>query len=145
MKVHRWLPVVALLALTPGTAHAQSYAQQVWDQLQVHYRTIAKNSSDWFLRNYVMGKLQNRRMDSWTFSFDKGTDYIITGACDNDCKDVDIVLKDEENEVVEKDDKADDTPVLSFKPKHDGRYTIEITMSQCKDDPCYFGFGVFAK
>ena len=123
MKALRWIPAAILLATVPGPLSAQSYAQQVWDQLQSHYRTIARNSSDWFLRNYVMGKLQNRRMDSWTFSFDGGTDYIITGACDDDCRDVDIVLKDEDNNVVEKDDKADDTPVLSFKPRRDGRYT----------------------
>jgi hypothetical protein len=92
-----------------------------------------------------MGKLQNRRMDSWTFSVDKGTDYIIIGACDNDCQDVDIQLKDTDDHVVERDDKADDTPVISFKPKQSGRYTIEITMTQCKDDPCYFGFGIFTK
>jgi len=146
MTTRRWpIALAALLLLAPASLSAQSYAQQVWDQLQSHYRTIAKNSSDWYLRNYVMGKLQNRRLDSWTFAFDKGTDYIITGACDNDCQDVDIQLKDSDDHVVERDDKADDTPVISFKPKQSGRYTIEITMTQCKDDPCYFGFGIFTK
>lgn len=146
MRRHALPPLLlALVLLLPADLAAQSYAQQVWDQLQVHWRTIVKNSSDWYLRNYVMGKLKKGGTDSWTFYFERGTDYILTGACDNDCKNVDLVLKDEEDDVVEKDTKDDDTPVLRFDPPSSGRYTLEVRMEACKQDPCYFGFGIFQK
>jgi hypothetical protein len=134
-----------LLAGVPGTLHAQSYAQQVWDQLQAHYKTISKNSSDWYLRNYVMGSLNSGKTDSWTFYFDESHQDILTGACDNDCTDVDMSITDENDKVIVKDEKTDDTPVVVFTPPASGRYTINITMVKCKQDPCYFGFGVFQK
>ncbi len=134
-----------LLAATPGHLRAQSYAVQVWDQLQEHWKTISKNSDDWYLQNYVMGRIKNNGTDSWTFYFDKSKSYIITGACDNDCKNVDMVLKDEDGDVIDKDRKDDDTPVLTLVPKKSGRYTIEVEMAECKEEPCYFGIGIFRK
>jgi hypothetical protein len=148
MNFRRTTPVVLaslLLVSAPRALTAQTYAQQVWDQLQTHYKTIAKNSSDWYLRNYVMGKLKEDGTDSWTFYFDASNSSILTAACDNDCKDVDMVIKDEDDKVVGKDTKDDDTPVIAFKPDESGKYTIEITMVKCKNDPCYFGFGIFQK
>jgi hypothetical protein len=136
---------LGLIAFGSDTLHAQSYAQQVWDQLQIHYKTIAKNSSDWFLRNYVMGKLKNDATDSWTFYFDEDKESILTAACDNDCSDVDLTVKDSDGKTVAHDTQSDDTPVVRFQPKSSGRYTIDIQMVKCKDEPCYFGFGVFQK
>jgi hypothetical protein len=133
------------LILAPGSLHAQSYAQQVWDQLQNHYKTIAKNSTDWYLRNYVMGKLKNDATDSWTFYFDSDNESILTAACDNDCSDLDMTIKDSDGKEVARDTQNDDTPVVRFQPKSSGRYTIDIQMIKCKDDPCYFGFGIFQK
>ena len=135
--------VLALVA--PRTLSAQTYAVQVWDQLQLHYKTISKNDSDWYLRNYVMGKLQDDKDDTWTFYFEKNQNVIITAACDNDCKDIDLKVTDEDNTVLAEDDKKDDTPVLSFRPKSDGRLTITVHMEECTDEPCYFGFGIFQK
>ena len=90
--------VLALVA--PRTLSAQTYAVQVWDQLQLHYKTISKNDSDWYLRNYVMGKLQDDKDDTWTFYFDKNANVIITAACDNDCKDIDLKVTDDDNNVL---------------------------------------------
>lgn len=134
-----------LALLAPSDLHAQSYAIQVWDQLQLHYKTISKNDDDWYLRNYVMGKLRDDGDDSWTFYFEKSDQVIITAACDNDCSDIDLKIVDEDNEVLSEDDKKDDTPVLAFKPKSDGRLTIKVHMEACSEDPCYFGFGIFQK
>ena len=141
----RLLLVGCLLLLLPGEGRAQSYAQQVWDQLQVHYKAVAKNSTDWVLQNYVMGSLRVDGTDGWTFPFRADREYIITGACDNDCANVDLVLKDPDGKVVAEDAKADDTPVLVLKGARDGKYTIEVTIKSCKASPCYFGFGVFVK
>lgn len=134
-----------LLAATPGHLSAQSYAVQVWDQLQEHWKTISKNDSDWYLQNYIMGRLNTGGTDSWTFYLDKGASYIITGACDNDCKNVDMVIKDDDDNVVDKDRKDDDTPVLTLVPSKSGKFTIDVEMASCKEEPCYFGIGIFRK
>jgi hypothetical protein len=135
--------VLALAA--PTTLSAQSYAVQVWDQLQLHYKTISKNDNDWYLRNYVMGKLRDDGDDTWTFYFDKNQAVIITAACDNDCSDIDLKVTDENGTVLAEDDKKDDTPVLAFRPSAEGRLTIKVHMEACSDNPCYFGFGIFQK
>lgn len=140
-----WLVPGLLLLLAPAPLAAQSYAQQVWDQLQAQYRSIARNSSDWFLRNYVMGTLQKRRMEAWTFSLDKGTSYLIAGVCDDDCQRVDVVLKDADDRIVARREAGDSAPGIAFTPRRDGRYTVEVTMAQCRGDPCFFGFGIFAR
>lgn len=134
-----------LLAARPGTLHAQSYAVQVWDQLQEHWKTISKNSQDWYLQNYIMGRINQGGTDTWTFYFEKGATYIITGACDNDCKNVDMTIKDENGTVVDQDKKDDDTPVLTLQPASSGKFSIEVEMAACKEEPCYFGIGIFSK
>ncbi len=137
--------LLVLLGLAPERLTAQSYAVQVWDQLQEHWKTISKNDDDWYLQNYLMGRLNKGGTDSWTFYFDKDKSYIITGACDNDCGNVDLVIKDADGNIVDKDRKDDDTPVLSLKPEKGARYTINVEMAACKEEPCYFGLGIFLK
>jgi len=134
-----------LFGLAPERLAAQSYAVQVWDQLQEHWKTISKNDDDWYLQNYLMGRLNKGGTDSWTFYFDKGKSYIITGACDNDCGNVDLVIKDADGNTVDKDRKDDDTPVLTLQPEKAGRYTINVEMAACKEEPCYFGLGMLLK
>lgn len=137
--------LLAVLCATPAALHAQSSAQQVWDQLQTHYQTIAKSSSDWFLRNYVMGKLKSEGTDRWTFYFDSQSESMLTAACDNDCNNIDLTVKDSTGHEVAHDTQGDDTPVVRFHPRASGRYTIELQMVKCDDEPCTFGFGVFQK
>ena len=124
-------------------AVGQTYAQQVWDQLKVHY--AAANLDDYYLENYILGKLSDDTSESWTFSMDASTDYVLTGACDNDCSDIDLLILNADGETVEEDTEEDDTPVVFFSPKKDGRYTVRVKMYACSDEPCYFGFGLFYK
>jgi hypothetical protein len=134
---------LALLVSSAQQGHAQSYAQQVWAQLQKMHEVVG--ASDYTLQNYVVGHLGESNTDSWTFTFKANTDYIITGACDNDCSDLDLTVKDGNGRVVEKDTTTDDVPVLRFRGGSNARYTVEVRMYACSSAPCYFGFGVFQK
>jgi len=142
---HRVVLAAGLFLILPVALPGQSYAQQVWDQLQVHYRAVAKTSSDWVLVNYVMGHLREDATEGWTFNLTKGRDYIVTGACDNDCSDVNLKLLDPNSQTVAEDSKPDDTPVLVYHADQDGNFTVSISIKSCKESPCYFGFGVFTK
>ena len=137
--------VFALGLLVGGAeqGNAQSYAQQVWSQLQRMHDVVGAN--DFTLQNYIVGHLAEGNTDSWTFTFRANTDYIITGACDNDCSDLDLTVKDSSGRVVEKDTTTDDVPVLRFRGGSNARYTVEVKMYACSSAPCYFGFGVFQK
>ena len=142
-RVLAFVAPLALLAAAPGAASAQSYAQQVWDQLQRVYDIAA--GEDYTLQNYIIGALNDDGTDSWTFPLDAGTSYLITGACDTDCSDLDIVVTDENGNTVAQDQTTDDIPVVQFTTRGSGRHTVEITMYACSANPCYFGFGIFER
>lgn len=134
---------LALLAASAEQGQAQSYAQQVWAQLQKMHDVVG--ARDYNLQNYIIGQLGEGNTDTWTFPMRANTDYIITGACDNDCSDLDITVKDASGRVVEKDATTDDVPVVRFTPGSSARFTVEVKMYACSSAPCYFGFGVFQK
>lgn len=142
----RHLLAIALLSpfALPSSASAQVHAAQVWDQLQNHFE-IVSGLDELVLRNYVMGRLADDDTDSWTFSFTTGSDYVVTAACDNDCLDVDLFIRNEAGETVVSDTEADDYPILMFTPSVSGRYTIDVKMYDCSASYCYFGFGLFSQ
>jgi hypothetical protein len=136
---------VAIAMLLGGAqdASAQTYAQQVWTQLQRVYSVA--NANDYTLRNYILGHLDQGATDSWTFPLRANTEYIVTGACDNDCSDLDIFIKNAGGTEVARDETADDIPVVRFRTGAAGRYTVDVKMYACSSAPCYFGFGVFQR
>ncbi len=139
-----FLTVVALLALAarPSDAKAQEHAELVWKQLNTAFNTV--NRDGYGSLNYVIGRMGEGKVDSWTLNFEKGTSYRIVGACDKDCADLDIEILDG-SEVVTRDVLDDDAPVVSFSPKASGSLRVKVTMAKCSDAPCFFGFGIFQK
>jgi len=134
---------LALLVTSAAPGEAQSYAQQVWNQLQKAHEAVG--ASDFTLQNYIIGHLGEGSTDTWSFPMRANTEYIIIGACDTDCSDLDITIKDANGKVVEKDTTTDDVPVVRFTPGSNAKFTVEVKMYSCSSAPCYFGFGVFPK
>ena len=135
---------IALVALTarPTTGQAQEHADLVWKQLTTAFTTVAKDG--YGSLNYVVGRINDDATDSWTLNFEKGKTYKIVGACDRDCKDLDIEILDG-SDVITKDVLVDDAPVVSFSPKTSGSLRVKVTMVDCSDNPCFFGFAIFQK
>lgn len=138
------LVFAALLALAarPSDAQAQEHAELVWKQLNTAFNTV--NRDGYGSLNYVIGRMGEGKVDSWTLNFEKGTNYRIVGACDKDCADLDIEILDG-SDVVTRDVLDDDAPVVSFSPKASGTLRVKVTMAKCTDEPCFFGFGIFQK
>ena len=151
MSIHRrtrlalTLVVVAILSLIIARpAFAQEYAEVVWRQLQDQYEVVAE-LGDYQLRNYIMGAMNEDGTESWTFPLFANTDYIITGACDVDCSDIDILVKDANGAEVGADRLSDDQPLVAFTASYQAEYTVEVKMYSCAVEPCYFGFGIFRR
>jgi hypothetical protein len=143
VMVARLLLAVVLVSSTVSLS-AQSYATQVWNQLQASYGQVS-DSSSFMLNNYIIGKLADGKKDTWNFPLTRGKEYLIVGVCDNDCTDVDLSVLDGRGNVIVKDEEVDDTPVTRFRVTSSGTFSIEVTMADCKDEPCFFGFGLFEK
>lgn len=139
-KVKLFVLVAGLSFLASG-AHAQSYADTVWDQLQDWYEDYSDDG--YSVENYVVGKLDEDETDSWTFWLDGGNDYTIIGVCDEDCGDIDLTILDDDDDVVDEDVLEDDYPIVSVSPRRDGAYTIDVDMYECDVEPCYFGIAIF--
>jgi len=134
--------ICAVLTIGSLNVSAQSqYTDQVFRQLQDIYDDVA--DEEYFLRNYILGSLDEGDDDVWTMMFYGDTEYLIHGACDRDCDDLDLTISDEDGEVVDTDISVDDHPIVSFSPSKDGRYEIKATMYSCSMEPCYFGLAIF--
>ncbi len=151
MSIHRRMQpaatigVIAVLSMiVTKPAHGQDYADFVWRQLQDQYDVVT-TLGDYRLLNYIMGAMNEDATESWTFPLIANTDYVITGACDVDCSDIDIVVKDAFGNEVNSDRLTDDQPIVEFVASQQGEYTIEIKMFSCAVEPCYFGFGIFQR
>ena len=133
---------IAAMVARPTTAQAQEHADLVWKQLTTAFTTVQKDG--YGSRNYIVGRMNDDVNDSWTLNFEKGMSYKIVGACDRDCKDLDIEILDG-SDVITKDILVDDAPVVSFQPKASGSLRIKVSMVDCSDNPCFFGFAIFQK
>lgn len=109
------------------------------------------------LTNYVAGAPQSletehvwsmRSREEYTAQFDLigGEDYVLIGACDRECLDIDLFLRDANGEQVVdaegnplQDLLLDRMPVISFTAPEDGTYQVALSMLDCLIEPCYAG------
>jgi hypothetical protein len=75
------------------------------------------------------GLISNGGWKSFVRSFAANTTYVIVGAGDDACKDLDIELH-HEGEIVVKDDEADATPVVSVEVEEKARCTVKMIMHE---------------
>ena len=143
----RFVPVLIGLPLSlcvwPTAASGQSYADLVWDQLQSAYTMASEDG--YTPDNYIIGKLEGGATDSWTWTFYDADSYLIVGACDGDCVDIDLTLENENGVEIASDTAADDVPLLRVDPSMTASYTVNVTMYACSAEPCYFGIATFLK
>ena len=140
----RWVVViflVSVLYVLPDRANAQSHADLVWDQLKRAYN--AAEEAGFGVRNYIVGKLDDDETDSWTVRLYGGNEYVVAGACDADCTDLDLSILNASGDEVATDYGDDDTPVVNVEPRSSSGFTIKVSMYKCTEEPCYCGIVLF--
>lgn len=91
------------------------------------------------------GTLRNGAMGAQKLSLNADTEYIIAGVCDDNCKDLDFLLFDESNNIVGRDTKVDNSPVVRIIPKRSATFTLGIQMASCTTSKCSLGVFVMKK
>ena len=71
-----------------------------------------------------------------------GGDLYFIGACDRNCRDVDLIVRDASGRELGRDFEPDDVPIVSVPGATAGRYTVEVWMATCAGE-CDWGVGVF--
>ncbi|MBI1250855.1 MAG: TIR domain-containing protein [Alphaproteobacteria bacterium] len=79
-------------------------------------------------------------------NLEQGGDYRIVGVCDNDCSDLDLSLRDENNNEIATDTSTDDHPVVSSQPQWTGPFHVDVTMYQCNHaQGCYYALMLYGR
>jgi hypothetical protein len=135
------LLILGGLLITSTFAHAQSYTDVIWSQIQDAWDDAS--SDGYSMKNYIIGAIDEDEDNTWTFYLNSSYEYSFEGFCDEDCDDLDLYLYDEDGELLDSDTLEDDFPIIQFSPQRTGRYKIEISMFSCSVEPCYWGLAIF--
>jgi hypothetical protein len=145
MHAARCLVVLSAFLLIPAQAKAQDeWEQQVLEQIGILGDVL---SSDGFSLNAETprGSLKSEASESFTLTLESGLEYLLVGACDVDCTDIDLIVFDEAGNDVDSDYEEDDAPVLPVTPSRTQTYQIHVYMANCTSEPCWYAVGVFAR
>ena len=144
-----WSAIVLAAVLMPGVprlarTQGNRWERQVSGQLQ---RAVAA------LRGKGVGRpdltriapLNSEESESFPVTLQAGVAYYISGACDNDCTSLHLVLANAANNEVATDRSSENYPVLRFTPPETVRYRVKVTMAACQMNPCWYGVAVYRK
>ncbi len=132
----------AAFVFAPVALIAQDYDAQVRGYL-------SSAASDLVGRGYRLqgnahtGSINEGESDDFHITLGAG-DYVIMGACDEDCDDVDLFLYVGDNEI-DSDVAVDDFPTLSVDLTGSGSYRIAVKMFGCNVEPCWYAVGVYRR
>ena len=148
----RSLAVAALLPLAGCASHRTSSVTPMGTyttQVQGYLGRLANNArGQGFTRNAagpVYGHLDNGASTSHEMTVVGGNQYVLFGACDNDCTDVDLKIYDTSGNMLMQDVEVDDTPVLTFTANGSGKYRVQVVMATCNRNPCFYGVQLMAR
>ena len=146
--MHR-IAVAATVALAVVATSASAQSENRWrTQVEAQLKNAAKTLSD---KGYdqthetQIGSLDDDENDSFTLTLHSGTTYALVGVCDNDCKDLDLVIYDADGDQVDSDIQNDDVPIVQVTPRETQRYRVKVIMANCQTSPCWYGIGVYGK
>jgi len=133
--------------LGPCTAQAQQntrWEHQVKTQLKeaaLALDVLSEGDVEEAYRPYI-GNLRYNQYQDVTYRLTEGVTYVIVGACDEDCPDLDLKLF-HGGELVKQDTAPDATPTIVFRPAWTGNYTLRVIMAKCNKNPCWYGVGAY--
>lgn len=147
---HLILPGIILLLSTTLSKNVSArpldeFEQVVEAQLQ-DVIEAEKGSGYGLVFPRTVGRLAGEAEAPFTLLLNADQEYQFVAVCDQDCNDVDLILKDENGKEVVSDIALDDVPVISFTPPTQAKYKVIVKMHDCADPSyCNFAMGVFTK
>jgi hypothetical protein len=91
----------------------------------------------------VSGDLAAGASRAITLTLQGGVNYLLVGACDEDCDDLDLFLYDGARNLLAEDTDATDVPMLSYSPRATTEVALRVRMYSCNVEPCSFGVVAF--
>lgn len=133
------LSIAALLVSQPGPATQDGGIVQ--QQLAEADQLVVGQASTTGIQGF--GDLNDGDDIDVTLALRAGREYFIVGVCDSDCSDLDLIATGGAGSTLDSDLETDDVPLLSFVADGTGRVTLSISMADCSDEPCGYGYRVY--
>lgn len=117
-----------------------------WEkQVRAQLREIAKEArKEGFLRaNEYVSDLNDWTSALIVVPLERGVEYLIGAACDQDCADLDLFVYDNNNRLLAEETEVTDFPLMDFRPRYTGQHFVRVRMAECQGDPCTFGVVVW--
>lgn len=90
------------------------------------------------------GELQSSRTETVDVRLEEGWDYTFIGTCDDNCIDLDLVLRLDGRDV-DVDDLLDALPIIDYSPTTSAQFQIEVHMIECESESCSWQLGEFRR
>lgn len=134
-----------VLSLLPFGASAQSHRDVINMQLDAAIGAAARDGfrvdANAFPNDRIFGLLLPDSVVWLQLDLRAGNTYVIAGACDYDCSDMDLGLQ-YDTTVVAEDMEVDDVPVIIYRATNTGPHLVRVSMPGCDSSGCYFGVRV---
>lgn len=140
---HLVLIIVGVFALIQTGSAQNRFEQQVRTQLDRVGENLSKKGFELTTQVYT-GDLDEETNEEVSVRLRAGVRYAIVGVCDEDCKDLDLVLYNGAGRELASDVGEDDVPVVEITPDRDGVYMARAVMANCGAEPCSYGLGLFS-
>lgn len=137
--------LLAAAAATLAAAPAQAQLDRTV-RTQLDSAVVLMRGQGYTLRQQpVGGTLGSKAEAARQIQLAGGSSYIIVGACDADCSDLDFVLTDSNGAAVDSDLETDDIPTVVVEVPANATYTLTVQMAACSTLACHYGYSVFGK
>lgn len=133
---------VSTVILTGNVAFADRWTAQVRAQLIVAAEAAGYNGYS-LTHEPLIDDLGNGGQHDITLNLSAGTRYIMVGACDEYCEDLDLGLYDHNGNLISSDTKTNDIPIIVAIPRWNAQFVLRVRMASCLIAPCRYGIGVF--
>ena len=115
----------------------EGFVAQLSGDLDNYQQNLAAGYGRAGPRDVITG-LQAGNSYTWDLgTLQRGQTYMILGACDQDCSDVDLFLLDSRGQQIGQDVALDDHPQITVTPGGNERFSVRIQLVNCEVEPCY--------
>jgi hypothetical protein len=134
--------LIASLALAnaPWASAQESFSKAATKKILQAARSFT-NQGYRLLGDPYISHLDRQATERIDFQTTKGVSYVLVPVCDQYCSGIDLAVVDEEGVDVEKKEGA----ILLVTPRTIDPVSLRVTMTDCSENPCYYGLAIFRK
>lgn len=136
-----WVMVLMCLP-EPARAQGGRWERQVQQYIRETTRKLAGQGYEQTGENRS-GALNTTESIWFTVTLRAGESYVVTGVCDEDCKELDLALYAANGYEVDVAQNAGTAPILRVSPRETMAYNVKVVMRRCRMNPCSYGVAVF--